>query len=147
MKRNETYPRATVADLCRLHGVTPRALRHYEAEGLIAPVRDGRNRRSYDAQVRADVRVVIELRRAGIALCDIRAFLDLGDSAGDAAAAQAFLEGKLADRLVGLHEELAAVEHAAQALGLGALPQGASGPERWRDRRAGPPTVAHQKTA
>ena len=126
MTWNETYPRATVADLCRLHGVTPRALRHYEAEGLIAPMRDGRNRRSYDVQVRADVRVIVELRRAGIALSDVRTFLELGDAACDAAAAQAFLQDKLADRRAGLQEALAAVERAAQALGTG--PQGAPGP-------------------
>ncbi len=147
MKRNETYPQATVADLCRLHGVTPRALRHYEAEGLIAPMRDGRNRRSYDAQVRADVRVIIELRRAGLMLSDIRTFLEFGDATGDEGAAQAFLKAKLADRLMALREELAAVEHAAQTLGTGALPQGAPGRDPWRDRRSSRATVARRASA
>ncbi len=130
MKPNEIYPRATVADLCRLHGVTPRALRYYESEGLIAPVRDRRNRRSYDARVRADLRIVIVLRRAGLALCDIRAFLEFDDGAGDEKDAQAFLRGKLAHRQAELHDALAAVEQAAQALGVSALPQGAPGLDR-----------------
>jgi DNA-binding transcriptional MerR regulator len=52
-------------------GLTARAIRYYEAFGLIASTRDRRNYRCFDYRVAARLELISRLRRAGIALGDI----------------------------------------------------------------------------
>jgi DNA-binding transcriptional MerR regulator len=56
-------------------GVSARAVRFYEERGLIAPRRDRRNRRIYDAATRERLSLITGLRRAGVGLDDIRDLL------------------------------------------------------------------------
>lgn len=106
----------SLADLCRRYGVTPRALRFYEERGLIKPERDRLNWRRYDARTHADVRLIVELRRAGISVPDIRTFLELRGGPGDGDAAKEFIRSKLTARVAGLHAELASADSAARML-------------------------------
>ncbi len=60
-------------------GITPRAIRFYEASGLIAPRRVGTTR-VFDRRDRARLLLVLRGKRLGFSLGDIREYLDLYDS-------------------------------------------------------------------
>ena len=76
----------TITDLCEEFGVTPRALRFYEDEGLIAPRRQGLAR-IYSWRDRARLAWILRGKRVGFSLADIREMIDLYDL-GDNRAAQ-----------------------------------------------------------
>jgi DNA-binding transcriptional MerR regulator len=79
----ETY---TISDLCEEFGVTARALRFYEDEGLISPERQGLAR-VYSWRDRARLAWILRGKRVGFSLADIREMIDLYDL-GDNRAAQ-----------------------------------------------------------
>ncbi len=60
-------------------GVTARAIRFYEAKGLIAPRRAGTTR-VFDRRDRARLMLVLRGKRLGFSLASIREFLDLYDA-------------------------------------------------------------------
>ena len=68
----------TITDLCEEFGVTPRALRFYEDEGLIAPHRQGLAR-IYSWRDRARLAWILRGKRVGFSLADIREMIDLYD--------------------------------------------------------------------
>ena len=70
--------RFAISDLCAEFGVTPRALRFYEDEGLIAPERRG-TQRLYSARDRARLAWILRGKRVGFSLADIREMIDLYD--------------------------------------------------------------------
>lgn len=67
-----------IADLSEEFGVTARALRFYEDEGLIAPERQGLAR-VYSRRDRARVVWILRAKRVGFSLADIREMIDLYD--------------------------------------------------------------------
>ena len=71
----QTY---TITDLCEEFGVTARALRFYEDEGLIAPERQGLTR-VYSWRDRARLAWILRGKRVGFSLADIREMIDLYD--------------------------------------------------------------------
>lgn len=71
----------TITDLCQEFGVTPRALRFYEDEQLIAPRRQGLAR-VYRQRDRARLAWILRGKRVGFSLAEIREMIDLYD-AGD----------------------------------------------------------------
>ncbi|MDQ2796053.1 MAG: MerR family transcriptional regulator [Actinomycetota bacterium] len=70
----------TVGELADELGVTTRTLRHYEAEGLLAPRRNGANR-VYGARDRARLRLILRGRRFGMTLAECREIVDMYDGA------------------------------------------------------------------
>jgi len=68
----------TIGDLCEEFGVTPRALRFYEDEGLIAPRRQGLSR-VYSWRDRARLAWILRGKRVGFSLAEIREMIDLYD--------------------------------------------------------------------
>lgn len=70
----------TVGELAAELGVTTRTLRHYEAEGLLAPQRAGQNR-VYGARDRARLRLILRGRRFGMSLAECREIVDMYDGA------------------------------------------------------------------
>ncbi|MEM8695266.1 MAG: MerR family DNA-binding transcriptional regulator [Pseudomonadota bacterium] len=74
-KNRETY---TISDLSEEFGVTPRALRFYEDEGLISPERHGLSR-VYAKRDRARLAWILRAKRTGFSLADIREMIDLYD--------------------------------------------------------------------
>jgi DNA-binding transcriptional MerR regulator len=80
------HERFTITDLCASFGVTPRALRFYEDEGLIAPERRG-TQRLYSQRDRARLAWILRGKRVGFSLADIREMIDLYDL-GDGRRAQ-----------------------------------------------------------
>ena len=69
----------TVNQLAEELGVTARAIRFYEAKGLIAPRRAGTTR-VFDRRDRARLMLVLRGKRLGFSLASIREFLDLYDA-------------------------------------------------------------------
>lgn len=66
----------TIADLAKEFGVTARAIRFYEDQGLIAPQRVGTSR-IYSAGDRARLGWILRGKRLGFSLAEIRELLDL----------------------------------------------------------------------
>jgi DNA-binding transcriptional MerR regulator len=66
----------SVTQLARELGVTPRTIRFYEDQGLIAPQRAG-NTRVYSYRDRARMILILRGKRLGFSLRDIKEFLDL----------------------------------------------------------------------
>ena len=62
-----------IGDVVARTGLTERALRHYEDEGLIAPDRSTAGQRLYSAEDLAAIATISVLRRAGFSLAEIRA--------------------------------------------------------------------------
>ena len=65
-----------IREMCEEFNVTPRTLRFYEAKQLIFPVRTGQ-RRSYTHQDRGRLKLILQGKRFGFSLEDIRQLLNL----------------------------------------------------------------------
>ena len=70
--------RYSIGDLSAEFGLSPRAIRFYEDQGLLAPARAGANR-VYGKRDRARLMLILRGKRLGFSLSDIRQFLDLYD--------------------------------------------------------------------
>ena len=68
----------TISDLSEEFGVTARALRFYEDEGLIAPQRRGTSR-IYSLRDRARLAWIMRAKNVGFSLGEIREMIDLYD--------------------------------------------------------------------
>lgn len=66
----------SISDLAREFDITPRTIRHYEAEGLIAPDRDGQ-RRIYSGRDRVRLALVLRGKRLGFSLAEAKEIIDL----------------------------------------------------------------------
>ena len=75
-KQQQSY---TITDLSEEFGVTARALRFYEDEGLIAPERHGLAR-IYSRRDRARLAWILRGKRVGFSLAEIREMIDLYDA-------------------------------------------------------------------
>jgi DNA-binding transcriptional MerR regulator len=72
----------SITDLSAEFGVTARALRFYEDEGLISPSRRGLAR-IYSKRDRARLAWILRGKRVGFSLSDIREMIDLYDAGDD----------------------------------------------------------------
>ena len=68
----------TISDLSEEFDITPRALRFYEDEGLINPIRRGLSR-IYMKRDRARLAWILRAKRVGFSLSEIRELIDLYD--------------------------------------------------------------------
>lgn len=68
----------SIRELCDAFDVTPRALRFYEDQGLIAPTRQGQQR-IYSGRDRARIKLILRGKRFGFSLAEVRELLDLYD--------------------------------------------------------------------
>ncbi|WKE65023.1 MerR family transcriptional regulator [Gallaecimonas kandeliae] len=73
MKKDDSY---SIGEVARKTGLTERALRFYEEQGLISPARTQGYRRAYDREDLEQLQQVQLLRRAGYSLADIGSLLD-----------------------------------------------------------------------
>jgi DNA-binding transcriptional MerR regulator len=106
-----------IGELARTAGTTTRALRYYEAQGLLSARRSGNGYRDYDESHLRMVREIQALQAVGFALEDTRPFVEClraGNSSGDSCPdAVAVYRRKLAEvdaciaRLSEVREELA----------------------------------------
>jgi DNA-binding transcriptional MerR regulator len=73
----------SISDLAREFDVTPRAIRFYEDQGLLAPRRDGQ-RRIYTPRDRTRLKLTLRGKRLGLTLSEIRELIDMYDPGRDA---------------------------------------------------------------
>src|SRR3954470_17237824 len=66
----------TISELADAFGVTPRTIRFYEDQGLLAPAREGLNR-VYSYRDRARLTLICRGKRLGFSLKEIKDFLNL----------------------------------------------------------------------
>ncbi len=109
----ETYG---IAELAREFEVTPRTIRFYEAEGLLAPLRDGQ-RRVYRPRDRTRLRLILRGRRLGFPLADVREIVDLYDAAPGEAGQLAYLLDKIVVRTAELEAKRRDIEASLDDLG------------------------------
>lgn len=76
VREDETF---TITDLAAEFGVTPRAIRFYEDQGLIEPARQGQNR-IYSRRDRARLAWILRGKNVGFSLAEIKEILDLYDA-------------------------------------------------------------------
>lgn len=105
----------TISQLAREFGVTPRALRFYEDKGLLSPRREGAAR-AYSARDRARLRLIVQGKRVGFPLAEIRGLLDLYDLGDGQRAQMAAARDKFNDRRTALIAQRADLEAAITAL-------------------------------
>ena len=99
-----------IADLAREFGITPRALRFYEEEGLIVPRRDGATR-IYSRRDRARVAWILRGKCMGFSLDDIGEMLDLYDLGDGRATRRAVIAERCRIRAEGLRQQLADIQN------------------------------------
>jgi DNA-binding transcriptional MerR regulator len=105
----------TIRQLCIEFKATARALRFYEDKGLLSPAREGLNR-VYSYRDRARLTLILQGKRVGLSLSDIREILDLY-SAEDGGAAQAAKSlRKFRDQVVALEARREDIDHALEIL-------------------------------
>lgn len=66
----------TIRQMCEKFGVTPRTLRFYEQKELLSPLRKGQTR-LYTRRDRARLKLILQGKRFGFSLEEIRRLLDL----------------------------------------------------------------------
>jgi DNA-binding transcriptional MerR regulator len=99
----DQHTQYTITELAREFEITPRAIRFYEDQGLLAPTREGSGglRRVYSSRDRTRLKLTLRGKRLGFTLSEIRALLDLYDSpTGTASQLHAFLDTIAAHRKV-----------------------------------------------
>jgi len=83
-----TSPSATeraeisIGELAREFDVTPRTIRFYEDQGLLAPRRDGQ-RRIYAQRDRTRLKLTLRGKRLGLSLSEIRELIDMYEPGRD----------------------------------------------------------------
>ncbi len=105
-QREETY---SISDLAREFDVTPRAIRFYEDQGLIAPQRSG-SRRIYAKRDYVRLKLILRGKRLGLSLSEVAAMFDLYDSARDEKPQLAQFLAALAERRAQLERQRADID-------------------------------------
>ena len=72
----------TITELAQEFDITPRAIRFYEAMGLLQPTRAGRNR-VYSQRDRTRLKLTLRGKRLGLSLLEIRGLVDMYESPAD----------------------------------------------------------------
>ena len=101
MSQDQTY---TISDLSREFGITPRAIRFYEDEGLLAPTRVGRNR-VYSKRDRTSLRLILRGKRLGLSLAEIGELLGMYDGVRNSAPQLRRFLNVLAERRAAIEQQ------------------------------------------
>jgi DNA-binding transcriptional MerR regulator len=72
----------SISELATEFDVTPRAIRFYEAEGLLSPAREGQ-RRIYSPRDRTRLKLTLRGKRLGLSLSEIRELIDMYETGRD----------------------------------------------------------------
>ena len=108
MNRRESENRDlfAIADLAREFGISTRAIRFYEAKGLLNPERVG-STRVFRRRDRARLILILRGKRLGFSLRDISDYLSLYDADRTQHAQVSLLVGKVDQRMLMLEQQLA----------------------------------------
>ena len=105
-QREETY---SISDLAHEFDVTPRAIRFYEDQGLLAPQRSG-SRRVYAKRDYVRLKLILRGKRLGLSLSEVAAMFELYDSARDEKPQLAQFLAALAERREQLERQRADID-------------------------------------
>ncbi|EWG99886.1 MerR family transcriptional regulator [Halomonas sp. BC04] len=83
-QQRRTY---SIGELARMFEVTPRTIRFYEQEGLLAPERRGQTR-IYHEKDRVRLKLTLRGKRLGFSLAEIREVIEMYDAMPDGNARQ-----------------------------------------------------------
>jgi DNA-binding transcriptional MerR regulator len=72
----------SISELAREFEITPRAIRFYEDQGLLAPRREGQ-RRIYTPRDRTRLKLTLRGKRLGLTLSEIRELIDMYEPGRD----------------------------------------------------------------
>jgi DNA-binding transcriptional MerR regulator len=72
----------TISDLAREFGITPRTIRFWEDQGIVAPQRAGRNR-VFNRRDRARLKMALRGKRLGLSLAEITDLIGMYNSTED----------------------------------------------------------------
>jgi DNA-binding transcriptional MerR regulator len=72
----------SISELAREFDITPRAIRFYEDQGLLAPRREGQ-RRIYSPRDRTRLKLTLRGKRLGLTLSEIRDLIDMYEPGRD----------------------------------------------------------------
>ena len=72
----------SISELAREFDITPRAIRFYEDQGLLAPRREGQ-RRIYTPRDRTRLKLTLRGKRLGLTLSEIRELIDMYEPGRD----------------------------------------------------------------
>lgn len=78
----------SITELAREFDITPRAIRFYEDQGILAPTRSGTSKRTrvYSPRDRTRLKLTLRGKRLGLSLSQVRELIDMYESPKDAAA-------------------------------------------------------------
>ena len=95
----------TIGELATTFALSPRAIRFYEDQGLLAPERAGAQR-IYTKRDRARLQLILRGKRLGFSLADIREFLDLYDADHSKRQQMEMTLGRTRARIADLEQQL-----------------------------------------
>lgn len=98
----------TITELAREFALTPRAIRYYEDQGLIAPDRAG-VQRVYTKRDRTRLLLTLRGKRLGLSLAEIRELIDMYDTAPESTQLARLIE-VLAERRARLEQQREDIE-------------------------------------
>jgi DNA-binding transcriptional MerR regulator len=82
LQREKERAEFSIGELADEFDVTPRAIRFYEDQGLLAPKREGQ-RRVYSARDRTRLKLTLRGKRLGLTLSEIRELIDMYEPGRD----------------------------------------------------------------
>jgi len=101
----------SISELAREFDVTPRTIRYYEAEGMLAPARRGQ-RRIYSPRDRVKLSLILRGKRLGFSLAEANEIIELYNAPQGEAGQLHLLIDKLADKRLELDAKRRDVETA-----------------------------------
>lgn len=104
--QTQTY---TISELAREFDVTPRAIRFYEDQGLLAPTRAGQNR-VYSKRDYVRLKLTLRGKRLGFSLSEVGEMVDMYDRAKDEKKQLASFVALLAERRTQLLHQRAEID-------------------------------------
>ena len=78
----QTPPTFAISDLAREFGITPRTIRFWEDQGILAPEREG-SKRVFTRRDRARLKMALRGKRLGLTLAEIKDLIGMYNSTED----------------------------------------------------------------
>lgn len=105
-KNAQTY---SISQLSKEFEITPRSIRHYEQESLIAPKRTG-SQRIYTKGDRVRLQLILRGKRIGFSLAEIREIITMYDSPSGEQKQTELLLDKISQRRKALNQQQKDIE-------------------------------------
>ena len=111
-------PTYTITELAREFDITPRAIRFYEDQGLLAPSREGAGGRNrvYTPRDRTRLKLTLRGKRIGLSLSEIKSLVDMYESPKDTEAQMNRFLGVLAQHRENLEQQREDIEMSLQEI-------------------------------